>query len=198
MIILNIKTDLSGLNSLQALLAHPAPVLDAGSRAIGNDLRSHFRARNAEGNKRGWPRTNFWSKIRSQVAEMPATDTEGKVVIAAPELAQKIYGGTITPKRGKFLALPMTAEAKKAGSPREGGMADLFIINCLKFGGGLWLARNKGKGKRAALELQYKLVPSVTQAPDPRALPPPETLETSAGKAAETIIGRVLRGGGAS
>ena len=53
---------------------------------------------------------------QSFCARLKAADA---FIIASPEFAHKVRGGTITPKRGKFLALPLRAEAYAAGSPRE-------------------------------------------------------------------------------
>lgn len=190
MIIFTTTTNLTGLAAIQKLLAAPRPLHEAGARAVGNTLRTHFLERNREGNKRGWPRRNFWSSVRAKVAELPATDAGGAVAIASPELAHKIAGGTIRPKRGKFLALPLTAQAYKAGSPREGGM-DLFLLDLTKHGGNRFLARQP-KGKKIkgneTPDIQYLLVASVHQTPDSRALPGQDTMTGAAHKAVSSIL----------
>jgi phage gpG-like protein len=37
----------------------------------------------------------------------------------APGAALQNFGGTVVPKKGKFLAIPLTREARRAGSPRR-------------------------------------------------------------------------------
>ncbi len=69
------------------------------------------------------------------------------------------YGGVITPKVAKFLAIPVTTKAQAAGSPRN------FPTGELKF---RWGERGgvafttKGKGKRLSEIVQYYFTKSVT------------------------------------
>ncbi len=185
-LVFTIKTDFSGLNSLEALMGAPRPIMAAAGKGVEKQLRSWFLGRDKEGNKRGWTSKHFWNReVRSNTALGEVSDAAAAVVISSPAFAQKMFGGTIKPKRGKFLALPLTADAYQAGSPREGGFDDLF---CVKSGKGNWfLAVHEGK----ALRLKYRLVRSVTQAADPRALPPQEELEKTVVNAAESVIRRV-------
>jgi hypothetical protein len=136
-------------------------------KAMEVTLRGHFLARDREGNGRGWPRSHFWNRrVRANTSLTEVTPTAATVSVASPEFAHKMTGGTIRPKRGRALAIPLTAEAGKAGSPREGGMPGLFKVPGLPF-----LAVTKGRGRSRVLEIQYKLQASVTQPADPRALP---------------------------
>jgi len=68
-------------------------------------------------------------------------------------------GATITPKRAKYLAIPITRDAEKAGSPRAFGRK-LFPI--VKGGVAKALAETTGKGKNARLVVHYLLRKSVT------------------------------------
>lgn len=81
------------------------------------------------------------------------------------------FGGTVTPKKGKFLTIPLTMAAKRAGSPRNfpGGLRP--IINKRKGTGVLIGAkiqqRGKNKGKVGKIEAQYALVKKVVVPPRP-------------------------------
>jgi len=168
------------LKSLPAFLAHPKPLLAAGGKQLVGDLRDHFGARNEEPNKMGWPKKNFWAGIRRSTELAEVSDSEAKVSISDPAINQKVFGGTITPKRGRNLAIPQNDEAYMAGSPRNlpAGFLRLLVARS----GGVYLVENdsslRPKGKKGskpgmsfAGRFWYHLVPSVTQEPDPNALP---------------------------
>lgn len=72
------------------------------------------------------------------------------------------FGGIVRPTKAKALAIPLTREAVRAGSPRN--MRDIFRI-----GGGLFEAKQKGKGRRSFTELvqHYILTDEVTVPPRP-------------------------------
>lgn len=76
------------------------------------------------------------------------------------------FGATIRAKRAKNLAIPLTDEARQAGSPRK--FNDLFPIRSKK--GNLLLVRRSGQ----QIEPLYKLQPSVTIPPRPHARPTSE------------------------
>ena len=142
------------------------PLMTVLGRRLERFLRRHFIARDAEGNRRGWARSHFWSRIRRATAFAAATDTAAKVNVSDPAFAQKVHGGTIRPVEAKSLAIPLREEAKIAGRPRAQLIPGLFI---LKTHGRAYLARREDR----ALRFYYKLVKSVTQQADPRALPLP-------------------------
>ena len=66
------------------------------------------------------------------------------------------YGATITAKRAKNLAIPLKPEMRDL-SPRE--VPDTFVYNN---GENRFIARRRGKGRNATLELLFLLVPRVT------------------------------------
>ena len=69
------------------------------------------------------------------------------------------YGATIKPKKGKYLAIPLTKEAQAAGSPRA--FSDLRFVNAK--GGRLLMVRDKKKrGGKTESEAMYLLVKSVS------------------------------------
>ena len=144
-------------------------------RAVANVLKKHFREKNKTGNKLGGKRTNFWSRV-AEAVNSPRTKGENIVVpISHPHIAQKVYGGTITPKKSKYLAIPVNAAAH-GKSPR--------VIDGLKFSmtrsGTMLLGFREAGGFRAL----YVLKDKVTQAPDASALPKKAEVAAAMDKAA--------------
>ena len=175
------------LARLAQALGRPRPITEAAAQATVVELQKHFLARNREPNKRGWTKQNFWTKEgRNKTAIDDLQDTRATVAVASPAIAHKFTGGTIRPKRGKYLALPLTAEAYKAGSPSEGGMSGLVFAGGYQ-GRTAFLGRRDGEF--GSFTRHYLLVKSVTHAPDPRTLPDPAIL----GAAVEKAAGRALR-----
>jgi len=87
-------------------------------------LEAHFVERALEGNKRGWPTRRTWLRIRDATGIARANNDGATISISSGVMRQKYYGseelGPILPKDGTRLALPATAAAYAAGSPREG------------------------------------------------------------------------------
>jgi len=99
-------------------LQRPRPLMARLGKTLDTDLRAHFLARDAEGNKKGWPRKHFWKKTVYDATRLTdVSDTGAEVTIASLEFAHKLEGGEIRPLRRKFLAIPISARAYKAGSP---------------------------------------------------------------------------------
>ena len=117
------------LDRLARTLARPRGLLRGVQQGIANELIAHFDQRNTEPNKNNWPKRNFWAGIADRVvaASKAVTNTSAEVSVASPELAHKITGGRIEPQRGSALAIPASAEAYAAGSPREGGAPNLEV-----------------------------------------------------------------------
>lgn len=175
-------------------IARPRAIVEAASQAVVVGLQKHFRARNSEGNKRGWPSKNFWVKEGfNKTGISSISDTEATVSVASPAIAFKQRGGTITAKRGKYLAIPLTAQAYAAGSPREANMPGLVFCGG-RLGGNAFLGVPSGQFK--SIVRHYLLTPKVTQAADPRALPDQATLESAAGRAAARALRTLVNGGG--
>ena len=178
------------LDALLRQTKRPKGMLTVVGRRVENVLRDYFLQRNEEGNKQGWPRSNFWSQTVAAATRFEgATDTEATVRIASREFLHKLEGGTIRAKNGRMLTIPLTEEAKKKGSPSEwNDKKDLFVLKSKKENRA-YLARKKGKKD---LELLYLLIASVHQEKDPRALPPKGTLEAAAEDEAGKFLERSL------
>ena len=173
----DLAPEIKRLSELGKGIPAPARILGAAGKQLEGDLRDHFAARNQEPNKQGFPKRNFWAGIQSSTALASVSDSEAVVAISAPAINQKVYGGTITPKRGRMLAIPLNAEAYAAGSPRalNANFLRILVSKSKK----VFLVENdptlKPKGKKPGMSFGgrfwYRLVPSVTQEKDPRALP---------------------------
>lgn len=88
-----------------------------------------------------------------------ATVTDGELVISAtgPGATILLNGGTITPTKAKNLAIPLTAAALQAGSPRN-YPGQLFYLRG-KSGKGVLAEKS---GNHGQVKAQYVLVKSVT------------------------------------
>lgn len=157
-----------------------SPLARVLGRAAANTLKKHFRERNKTGNKLGGTRTNFWSRVAESV-QAPKS-SPGKIVIPVshPAIAQKVYGGTITPKKSKNLAIPISAKAH-GKSPRVFPLLQFAMTRA----GVKLLGQDTGSG----MEWLYVLVPSVKQDADPKALPK----DTEVGDAMSKAGGIYLR-----
>lgn len=179
------------INRLQRMPSEPRRIMNAAGKQLEGDLRDHFQARNQEPNKQGFPRKNFWAGIANKTlfSSMSLSGDEAVVTVSDPAINQKVYGGTITPKRGRALAIPLIGEAYKAGSPRA--LQNNFLRLLVTKAGKAFLVERettKGKSMSFAGRFWYQLVPKVTQAPDPRALPEPSYLEGSVLAAIRGVI----------
>lgn len=180
------------LANILAQARRPAGIMAVAGRAAANLLKKHFRGRDREQpNKLGGPRTHFWLEVGRSVQAPVVSDsgTTVTVAISHPVIAQKVFGGTIRAKRAGALTIPQTPEAygrTAATFERETGLKLVFI----KQGGHAILAsRAEGQG----LTVQYVLVKSVHQDPDPKALPPDKDIEDAALQAADKALERQLQ-----
>ena len=162
-------------------LKNSRAVMAAVGKALEVELRSVYLERNAQPNKQGWPKRNFWRRqVANKVALSRVEPGSATVSIASPELIHKINGGTITPKRSKTLAIPANGKAYRMGGPRASGKDFQFIpLNQGNLVGALLTpetysvgkTKGKGDGKMRGGEVMYWLVRKVTHAPDPSADP---------------------------
>lgn len=92
------------------------------------------------------------------------TDTTLTVGSNLDRAALHQHGGTITPTRARALAIPLTPEAWRAGSPRNWPEGALFVWRSQAGKGFLAESQVKlrGKKKQSRLILHYALAASVT------------------------------------
>ncbi|MHC1762915.1 MAG: hypothetical protein AB9869_01230 [Verrucomicrobiia bacterium] len=170
------------LNALIRSIENPIPGLMIAGRAVANVLRAHYREKHAkEPNKLGGKRQNYWLGVRHSVNNpQPSGAAQVTVSISHPSIMQKIKGGTITAKRVSMLTIPVDKEAygRRASVLERALNIKLFVI---EQGGRAFLA---GRTDSAApLRIFYVLKRSVTQKPDPTALPPEQTIHDTATEA---------------
>jgi hypothetical protein len=212
---MNISIDISegsagpALRNLVENVVHRRPLNTALGKRGELELRAHFLKRNQEPNKKGWPSQNFWSRIRKSTALAAVDDSGATIAIADPAINQKIFGGTIKPKEGKYLALPALAAAYgrspltfsnlevlvrwKDGQRRAVALVERQATQ-VSFG------RKKKDGTRTVKrgaevggQVFYWLVLSVTQKKDPEALPKTEVFEAALLEETEFFIQDILR-----
>jgi hypothetical protein len=175
--------DLRGLQSWLEQSAMTAadtrPLLAAVAKSLEVAYREHFQERENAGNARGFPPRHFWQREVARQMSRESDGTTARLLIASPAYAHKVKGGRITPKRGKALAIPLTAQAYATGSPRISGLPLVFVPDLSRRVIG-WLIEHemyslKGKLRNAKSlgTVHYLLVPSVDQAADPNAEPSP-------------------------
>lgn len=161
--------------------------------------RQWFRARNADSpNREGFPRSNFWSKrIAGATAYDPAqtTDDKAAVVIADPAINAKVYGGTWGAKTAANLSIPLKGLVYGV-NPRANTIPGLRFIPNPRHGANVtgWLATGQG----AETIYWWRLQRTVTVAPDPRALPPRDSVMTALLGAAKRFLARSQPQGGAA
>lgn len=185
------------LKSIVSTAKRPRALMQAGAKVTQKEVSDHLRKLQARGNKKGWPPQKFFAgkptSVEKNVGVSQITDQGFTVTIADPRFVHRITGGTVTAKRTKNLAIPLTAEAyakSGKGSIKE-SMPGLFVV---KFKRGLYLVRevsektrNGATGKRMFGPIKrirviplFKLVRSVTHKPHPEELPDTAKLAESA------------------
>lgn len=115
MIALSITADDSISPDLRRLLRTLDPAGPVGKilgRAAANELRRHFRALNGKrANRLGGPRSNFYSRVAETVNAPRVVPGAVVVQISHPHIAQRLFGGTLRPRKAKALAVPVDATA---------------------------------------------------------------------------------------
>lgn len=101
-------------------------------------------------------------RLRNSIAS--SVSIIGKAVVGVvgtnvPYAKTHEFGATITPKRGKYLAIPIGGALTPAGVPRgrPRDFADTVVVNT-RFGNKLILGRDKTSGKRIPLFILKKSV----------------------------------------
>jgi hypothetical protein len=185
------------LSALSSRLARPAALTNILGRAARNRFVSHFNTKNREEpNRLGGSRTNFWRQVANSVTA-PAVSGDGATVtfsVTQDGFAQRLFGGEIHAKRGLYLTIPMVPEAHgrtAATFERETGL-DLFFIGA-NFGG--MLAYKLPGGSDFNIRVAYLLKPSVTQKPDPTAMPDIGELQDELVEVAQKAVDQMIQGG---
>lgn len=153
----------------------PQALMQAGAKAMQVGISQHLRTLQARGNLQGWPEQKFFAgkstSVERNVGISEITNTRAVVTIADPRFVHRIEGGTVTPKRRKFLTIPLSALAyalSGKGSLRQSA-PDLRMIFTRK---GAWLVKERPSGSAGnRFDFWFKLVKSVTHKPHPDEMP---------------------------
>ena len=158
-------------------------------------LQKHWRNHLAglPPNKHGYPSTGFWEKAARMVKSRVVDTSSGASVELSNNhlgLRQRLYGGTISAKSGKYLTIPICAEAYGKLASEFGKLVLVIIADGRKFlcqwlgegeGPHVLILRGAGNTKghgqaRAARHLKlkflYVLKESVWQRGNPNVIPP--------------------------
>jgi hypothetical protein len=185
---------LTPVKKLQRIRGELKALIDinrAAANGAANVMRNHWIARNLSVQRKpGWPVSNYWTQVAESVSTT-ANSTEGTVRVRHPGVYYHLKGGTITPRRGKYLAIPLQPENKGVWpSEKFPSRKGAFVLTSLK--GNKLLVSSEGKGKERKLTLHYLLVESVSKPADSSVLPLDSVLLAAASKAAENMIMRAL------
>jgi hypothetical protein len=167
-------------------------------KTVETELRRHFMRRNSQGNKQGWPSKGLWRDIGNRTALGAvgggALYASAEVAISHPAILIKIFGGTITPKRGKYLAIPAHATAYAAGSPREGATPELKVAYAYNPAIGSWMKAliEEESSEDSPGAVWYWLARKTTHTPDPDALPGEAFLQSRVDDTIESYLRRQL------
>lgn len=177
------------LNRILGEVKRPRALYQAGAKTVQVEISKHLKRLQARGNKKGWPSQKFFAgkatSVERNVGIASVTDKGAVITIADPRFVHRITGGTVTAKRAKMLAIPLTAEAYAAsgkGSIKE-SMPGLVVI---KLPRGVYLCREVatkvGGSKVKSLRVipLFKLVRSVTHKPHPEDMPDEKLLSEAA------------------
>ena len=220
MIRVNITTDAANTRAflvrVEGQLQHPRDLNDALGRRLVRELHQHFLDRNAEPNKMGAPKTNYWSGLIESTQLAEVSDTGAVVAIADVRFRIQLFGGTIKPTGGrKFLTIPLVNEARGlrvADYEKQSGrkvfrlrgrmvlmersdQADQSLV-----GAGRGTIRTRGGDfrevnlrARSSLRAVFALKTSVTIHKDPRALPPQDALIAALNQTAAEYVARLTQ-----
>lgn len=195
MISAQIDLDLKSVSSLIKKVSDPKElktINQVGATTVASNWPKHYREagrelwlnRSLSTHGPGRKKSRWWESTASRGNyKIGSVDKTGAEVIAGvPYLAHKVTGGTIKPKRTKYLTIPLIPEAhgKRARQYQQDNRSKLFRIgNALMEAvesGGTSAAANRATGARRRRNLRavYALVKSVDQKPWPNALPADE------------------------
>lgn len=178
------------LNPAQRAALDPRKLNATVANASRTEFRRHLlEANRSRPNALGGTRTNFYQKAAG--ATVARYDADG-VTITVGQLGfrQRVLGGTIRPRKSKYLTIPAHADAH---GKRAGEFSDLHPIYNRTgqpialarglAGSAVSLGANRGNRRRQgasqdAFQILFWLRKSVTQKPDPSLIPSEQKLGT--------------------
>jgi len=183
------------LQRLTAAIRHP-DVRKTMGRAVATRVKKHFASLDRERpNAMGGERTHFYEGAASAVQQPQLVGGDAvRVDINHLGIAQRFYGGEITPQHGNWLTIPARAEAY---GHRAREFSDLhFVLFRNDLAG---LVQTEGDTGRGSVDSRgegggvfYWLVTRVYQKPDPTVLPPADELRDEALAAGDDYFQTIL------
>ncbi len=174
--------------------------------AVAVLIRKNFKALDDErANTMGGKRTHFYAEA-SKGTTWEAEASGGTISVHATGIAQRLFGGTIKPVKGKWLAIPARAEAYGHSprdfddlEPRIGANAGALVQRVSQ---SFSMVKDQRKGNKGGQRSKpgaeqgggvlFWLVKSVTQDPDETVLPDPDDMHLAGRLAVDDLIRRVL------
>jgi hypothetical protein len=153
-------------------------------------FRQHLEEKNAQPNKRGWPKTNYYAQA-SEATFAQSDQTAAYVVVAQEGFRQRYFGGTIRPVTRQFLAFPVSASAY-GKKPREFTLKVQYLKADIAPEGraGTYLVKNGASGQPVPY---FRLVKKVTQQPDPTVIPSDQEIVQVAHETLEDKLAQIER-----
>lgn len=97
------------LRRLGNLLLQPARIARAGAEGALPVVQAKFRDLSGSNRNRFGVRSSFWNRMLSGTSVVQ--EGERAMIRMPREMALRYFGGTVVPKAGKYLTLPLRAEA---------------------------------------------------------------------------------------
>jgi len=165
-------------------------VHDAAANAVAVQVRGWFITRNAAKSKHTG--SQYWAQAAEAISAEADADS-GRVVVRHPGTAWHRYGGTISAKPGKALAIPLRDEVYGAWpSEQFPNRGDAFVW---RRNGKAFLVARKDKGVKSGsrtLRILYLLLKSVSKGADTTVLPPSGDMQQTAAGAVAALVRRAL------
>lgn len=147
-------------------------------QAVRMLLRTHLRAKEAQPNKQGWPKTHFYARARDRV-NFEADEDSATVRVSLVGFRQRYYGGPIRPVNRRTLAIPAAPQAY-GKLPAEFGALDFQ---------GVFRGRYVGNLVAPDGQVLFRLLRAVNQPADPSVIP----TESEMVGAATAALARVVQ-----
>jgi hypothetical protein len=168
---------LDRLQRLGLAVRNPRGFTQVATEGAKYETQENFRQLNLSRHRANAPRPGFYATARESTISKVETTSRGSISVTGPRgIQQRIHGGTITAKPGKYLAIPV--------HPRVTGIRAREVYERL----GLMTVVNRSTGKGVLVDANnvvfYALTRSVTQKADPSVLPSDARLRSASLQAA--------------
>jgi len=196
------------LRNFNVAVTDRAPMMQKLGEDLARALREHFRKRDSQPNRKGWPKRHFWNREgRNNTALTHYDAASATVTIASAAIAHKVKGGTVRPKRARALAIPAIAAAYKAIQPSAMDKNFLEFIPIPKSGGlvGMLVERQHDtlrstkrgfkQGEKRGGQVWFWIVSQATHRADPKTLPPQADVERQIQASAQQYLDRIAARG---